>query len=213
MKQKEKLRIKNFIDHFNDLMQDIKIGYESGMDLSLKDIIYDLNEIITDAYDYLDEVEPEDTPHNFTSDVVNVENEIDSKSNKKSRLLLAHYSLSSLLVDVLDDLGDTIPHKQKLKQIISTYNKMLEDETKTGYKLAKDKELHFSQWQNLIKLGNNIFLKAIIDGKAHDFLSFLIAFNNDACKYEITDEKFEPENVNEQAKNELLDIKMVTLKK
>lgn len=204
MKQQEKEEIAKIIDSFNVLHQNIKTRHANYSDLPTKTIIFEMNEIITDAHEYLDNIEPEDVPHNFTPDVVEKEAHIDNKSNRLSRLKLAHYSLSSLLVDVLDGLADVIPHKQKLKQVISTYTKMLEDETKVGYSLAKDKELHFSQWQNLIKLGNDIFIKSIIDGKAHDFLSFLIAFDNDACKYEITDAQFDKEDVDAQAGLELL---------
>lgn len=206
MKQKEKNELWEMIEMFSILNSNTQNYYKPGQVLCIskeKEMQQDFDNLYKRVCEYFDAIEPEDMPHNFTPDVINVQNNIDSRSNIISRLKLNHYSLCSLLVDNLDELSEVIPHKQKLKQFAENYNKLLQNETSTGYKLANDKELHFSQWQNLIKLGNNIFIKAVKEGKAHEYLSFLIAFNNDACKYEITDIQFDIKNVDEQAKNEL----------
>lgn len=150
----------------------------------------------------------DNTPHNFTPDVENIEEHIDSRSNKKSRLMLVYYSLASLMLESVDGLGDAIPHRQKLKQVCGNYTKLLEDEVRTAYALAGDNQLHFSQWQNLIKLSTTIFIKAIIDDKAHDYLGFLVAFANGECKYEITDKEFSKKDVDNQAAWELWELEI-----
>ena len=151
-----------------------------------------------------------DKPHNFTSDNEMIEAEIELKTTRKSRLLLAFNSQTSLMLDLVDELFGVSPelHVRKLKQVGNNYKELLENSVTSSYAMVGDNQVHFSQYQNLMKLANSIFIKSIVDDKAHDFLGFLIAFANNECKYEITDKQFDNIDVDNQAAFELWDLEI-----